>query len=556
MTGARGPAGPAATTRLGTVRHGAERSGGWRELAIGPAEAPAAEPGLDELGGGNLSGLTPLATIAHLSDLHICDAESPVRLEYLDHLADPGMPYADIFEEIGTYRPQEILTAQVATAMVHRLNEFTVGPLVGRPIDTVLVTGDVVDNAQANELNTYLSILDGGEVTPRSGDPSRSSWVGAATAGFYSDRFWHPDGPDAGQPLDRQLDSFGYPLIPGLAEAARRGFTSPGLKHRWLTVHGNHDALLQGTVAGSECTRRQAIGDRRVIDLAPDQTAYAALEATPAVGPARYVDTNESPRVTIAADPSRRLLVAGDLPAAHAALGEDHGWLAGDEAGYWVRDLGGIRLIALDTVNPHGGWEGSLDRTQFEWLRTQLAETDRPTVITSHHPSWTLRNPWTRDNEPRVLAEELIRLLLAQPRVLLWIAGHVHANTARLHPSPAGGLLELTTASLIDWPQQGRMLELLDDGSGGMVVASTVIDHPGWWAPELARPEDSAAAQAKTAQAITEELADPMALAGLSRLLAANDYRARRHPVGLEFMAGAAQARNTVWHIRRSGLSG
>lgn len=533
------------TTRQRTLRLGPEGPGGWRDLVTAEGDSVAGDPA------GELKALKPLATIAHLSDIHICDAESPVRLEYLDHLADPGMPYADIFEEIGTYRPNEILTAHVATAMVQRLNDLTVGPLAGQPIDTVLVTGDVVDNAQANELATYLAVLDGGEVTPRSGEPETSSWVGAATAGFYSDRFWHPDGPDAGQPMDRQLREFGYPLTPGLAEAARRGFSSPGLRHRWLTVHGNHDALLQGTVAGSELTRRQAIGDSRVIDLAPDQTAYAALEATPAVGPARYVDTTESPRVAIASDPGRRLLGSGDLAAAHAALADDHGWVAGDPRGYWVRDIGGIRLIALDTVNPHGGWEGSLDRPQFEWLREQLAHTDRPTVITSHHPSWTLRNPWTPEPEPRVLAEELIRLLMAHPLVLLWIAGHVHANTARLHPSPAGGLLEISTASLIDWPQQGRLLELLDDGAGGLVVASTVIDHAGTWTAPLSRPGDTAAQRAAAERTAAEQLHDPLALAGLSRLLAGNDYRARRHPVGLDFMAGSPEARNTVWHVRR-----
>ena len=150
-----------------------------------------------------------------------------------------------------------------------------------------------------------------------------------------------------------------------------------------------------------------------------------------------------------------------------------------------------------------------------------------------------------------MLAEELIRLLMAQPLVLLWIAGHVHANTARLHPSPAGGLLEISTASLIDWPQQGRLLELLDDGAGGLVVASTVIDHAGTWTAPLSRPGDTAAQRAAAERTAAEQLHDPLALAGLSRLLAGNDYRARRHPVGLDFMAGSPEARNTVWHVRR-----
>ena len=117
------------TTRQRTLRLGPEGPGGWRDLVTAEGDSVAGDPA------GELKALKPLATIAHLSDIHICDAESPVRLEYLDHLADPGMPYADIFEEIGTYRPNEILTAHVATAMVQRLNDLTVGPLAGQPID-------------------------------------------------------------------------------------------------------------------------------------------------------------------------------------------------------------------------------------------------------------------------------------------------------------------------------------------------------------------------------------------------------------------------------------
>ena len=93
-----------------------QRADGWRSLAE--------EPDLPRWGESAPDGAKVLATIVHLSDVHLCDAESPARLEYLDHLSDPGEPYADIFTEIGTYRPQEILTAQVASAMVESVRSF------------------------------------------------------------------------------------------------------------------------------------------------------------------------------------------------------------------------------------------------------------------------------------------------------------------------------------------------------------------------------------------------------------------------------------------------
>ena len=98
-----------------------QRADGWRSLAE--------EPDLPRWGESAPDGAKVLATIVHLSDVHLCDAESPARLEYLDHLSDPGEPYADIFTEIGTYRPQEILTAQVASAMVESVNGVTTGPV-------------------------------------------------------------------------------------------------------------------------------------------------------------------------------------------------------------------------------------------------------------------------------------------------------------------------------------------------------------------------------------------------------------------------------------------
>jgi hypothetical protein len=59
-----------------------------------------------------------IASFIHLSDLHICDAASPARMEYLDRIADPDNPLSAMVPYIGTYRAQEFLTTQVLAAMV------------------------------------------------------------------------------------------------------------------------------------------------------------------------------------------------------------------------------------------------------------------------------------------------------------------------------------------------------------------------------------------------------------------------------------------------------
>jgi hypothetical protein len=56
-------------------------------------------------------------------------------------------------------------------------------------------------------------------------------------------------------------------------------------------------------------------------------------------------------------------------------------------------DLENIRLISIDTVNPHGGWQGSIDEKQLNWIREKLLEAkDKYCVLLSHHPSPTLIN--------------------------------------------------------------------------------------------------------------------------------------------------------------------
>ncbi len=76
-----------------------------------------------------------------------------------------------------------------------------------------------------------------------------------------------------------------------------------------------------------------------------------------------------------------------------------------------------------------------------------------------------------------MLAAELRDLLLTHPCVVAWVNGHthVHAVTAIRDDGYPGGFWQVTTASHIDWPQQARIIELLET-DGGLAIACTVID--------------------------------------------------------------------------------
>lgn len=504
-----------------TIARGEEKEGGWRDLIEGPGEdylepVPSGEP---------------LVCLWHVSDVHLCDAESPARLEYLDRFGDPDSPYRAALGDIGTYRPQEILTVQVAVSMVTAVNEIDRGPTTGRDVDAVVLTGDLTDNAQRNELSWFARILDGGEIAPRSGSETESSWVGAAGAHRWDDRYWHPDGPPRGEQADRPTGVYAYPLIPGLVEAARRTVISPGISRRSIAVHGNHDGLLQGTVPPDAVTRALAVGSERIIGLDPTFSPMQTSQVIEQTGPANYPTTPSSPRLTITPDNGRDFVGPTDFARV----------LTGRDCNYFSTDVGDIRLISLDTVNLNGGWQGSLDEAQFDWLGEQLAEAaGRYVVIASHHPSPTLTNDYAPPGSGRrVLGAEVVELLLRHPHVIAWMAGHIHHHAALWHGDEVSGFWEFTTASIIDWPQQARIVEMVrvsDRGRPEIAIVSTIVDHVAG------------------ADWRRDTLADPVGMAAVSRALAANDYRIRDYrihdggPPG-HVRDSSPTARNTVWRL-------
>jgi hypothetical protein len=194
---------------------------------------------------------------------------------------------------------------------------------------------------------------------------------------------------------------------------------------------------------------------------------------------------------------------------------------------YYAWDSGAARCIVLDTVNEHGGWQGSIDRDQLAWLESVLeASADLATVLFSHHPLETFINGRHPEGTPtRVLADELRGLLLRHPCVVAWINGHTHEHrvSAELREDGSVAWWQITTASHIDWPQQSRVVELMQVDEL-LVIGCTVLDHAGevGWSRRL----------------------DPLALAGLSREIAANNWQ--RPPGQHGDGAGAPEDRNVL----------
>jgi hypothetical protein len=75
----------------------------------------------------------------------------------------------------------------------------------------------------------------------------------------------------------------------------------------------------------------------------------------------------------------------------------------------------------------------------------------------------------------------------------------------------------------MDWPQQSRMIELVDNGGGRMSLAVTILDHDGPANPGGAKPGEDALGAAG------EQV---LKLASISRELSYNDYQNSRGSAG------------------------
>lgn len=123
------PVAPQGSTLARTLLHGRPGAKGYRKVVVG-----AGEPSLvrrELLGGAHRtpsSRRTALVAFGQLTDMHIIDAQSPARVEFLDRFNDPGNPFASVAPLSSAYRAQEMLTAHVAEAMVRALNALRGGP--------------------------------------------------------------------------------------------------------------------------------------------------------------------------------------------------------------------------------------------------------------------------------------------------------------------------------------------------------------------------------------------------------------------------------------------
>jgi 3',5'-cyclic AMP phosphodiesterase CpdA len=422
----------------GAVRSGSTRAATWADPhGTGTLRRVGGEPLLAR------TDLSPparatgvLATLAHVTDAHVLDASSPARVTFLDRLGPPFQ---------STFRPQETLTAQVLAGMARALRAL-------RP-DAVIQGGDLIDNAQSNELASALAVLRGGRVHPGSG---ARGYFGVQLASNADPFYYRPD-----------LDA---PRYPGILRRAAAPFVSPGVGRPVYPVLGDHDILVQGEIAPTPQTRALAVGNRAVWDMPPGLTLPPGLSRglspdgppSPGLVSQFLAQALAAPKVAVPPDGARRQLDPSEAVGRLGRLG------AYSPSLDYHADIGrNLRLVVLDLARRAGGSGGLVRPGQAEFLAGALRGAgERWVIVVSHQPLISSEG-----------GDALLALLDRSPRVIAALSGHVHRNRIEPRATGAGGYWLISTASLIDYPQQARALQVVNTEKGGVAIRTWMLDH-------------------------------------------------------------------------------
>jgi len=516
---------PNHTTLASTLVRGTPGTGGYAPVIVQSGEPHSLRT---DLGGtandARTTTRTPILAFAHMTDVHLVDAQSPMRLEYVDRFEDkysPGDPVIGLLSS--SYRAHEMLTLHVAEAMVRAINKVKdASPVSGTPLAFAIQTGDNSDNCQFNEFRWNIDIMDGKKtIVPDSGSKTKYEGTSDNTAANYDVHYWHPDTPPKGKTPDLYKSAFGFPQVPGLLDAARKPFTSEGLKMPWYAAFGNHDGLVQGNFPHTLPLTVLSTGALKATAIPPGVSQADIIKTVNSADPNALVGTIGLASVRLVSpDANRRQVTRWQVVQEHfktTGTPVGHGFSADNKkngTAYYAFDKGAVRCIVLDTVNPNGYDTGSIDKNQMTWLTGMLAASkNKYVMVFSHHTSGTMDNFLVGtglDLQPRVLGPAVVKLLLSTPNVVAWVNGHTHQNQVWSHARTdgSGGFWEINTASHIDFPQQSRLIELVDNNDGTLSIFTTMVDHAG-------------------PAAYGGVLNNPVALAGLARELAMNDPQQR-----------------------------
>ena len=476
-----------------------------------------------------------LLLFAQLTDPQIADEMSPARVDFADSAGGEIKSSWRPQEAMGL----QVFDQTVRAVNANRRSPVKQGNDKRAKLGLAITTGDLADNQQLNETEWFRTVLDGGVVDPFSGradqhhQPVRRRHAGAGQRAQRRRRRPRVHGraglrrlrrrarrPQGGLLGSRRRPG-GRPVrrLPALPrpDGARPGAVRRRRARRAVVHLARQPRRADPGQRGGQ--HRSLPGDRhRLPEGAPERRIRPRPRSwappTTSCSPPSAIRPSSDAAGQRPAGPARPRAadhLQGRVPEGHrhrpqarlrlqpkAQLDDSEG-----TASYYAFTRKGVRFISLDTVAEGGGQSGNLDDPQYRWLRAELKrarKNDELAVAFGHHTLGTMDN--TRndeqagecqpadepgcDRDPRrstplhrgTKGKKTVKALFAIPEPDR-VRGRPHARQrGQFNKGKKGrGFWEINTASHIDWPQQSRLIEIMDNRDGTLSLFGTLLDH-------------------------------------------------------------------------------
>jgi 3',5'-cyclic AMP phosphodiesterase CpdA len=479
----------------------------------------------NELAAGSRSAESELLLrFIHLTDDHIIDddGQAVIGASVID-------PLNVQFES--AMRLQEEYSDELLNNLVGRINQCN----AAFPSEFSIVTGDSADLTTVAEIRRFIDNLDGTfdqmsafETACRAAQPAGTA---EEVLQLQCTRFTGRGVADTRTP-DQNLDSIlTQPLLtrtalqlaatetasltgrgddgsldpsrqtvtraPGMPQSLRCESGSAGcinnkLTTPWYMVFGNHDGYVRGTLPLELGINEAALLFGRHFMVRQSEFIREFFNTRSLPGPVGHgFNFVESTRFADANDRND---------------------------GYYAFDAGNgrFRMIVMNTIldgvdprvpfdmlrNPAALADGGMDSAQFAWLDGQLQralDNDQLAMVFSHHPDLTFAEFGTFAPlvQIEVSAAQLNARLASYPNLIAWVAGHTHRHRVRPFkvtngvgtnlaittpvtckvPGACNGFWQIESASLIDFPQEQRLIEVFDNGDGTGTIRGPILGH-------------------------------------------------------------------------------
>lgn len=308
---------------------------------------------------------------------------------------------------------------------------------------------------------------------------------------------------------------------PGLPQVLRctegeAGCVNQALKTPWYIAFGNHDGYLRGTVPigfGVNEASLLTSGRHHMIQQHEFINEFFESRSQPLGHGFQLADANRR------SDSNPR----------------NDGYYA------FTAGAGKFRMIVLNTIidgtdprlptdlvrNPLALSDGTVDKAQFAWMQGELQKAwaaQQMVMVFSHHPDLTFAEfgIFAQAVPTDVSAVQVDGELASWPHVVAWVAGHTHLHRVRPFKVAAGeggalsgsngtvtapvtcrqpglasdgksfcrGFWQVETASLIDFPQEQRLIEVFDNRNGTGTLRGPVLTHGFERSRRLAEADD------------------------------------------------------------------